>query len=148
MGWHPLYHGHISQSSEDSIKAITNLMLSTLTGPVGKVRDWEAVKANFTPDAQFTVNGNKGVRVMPSSWFFAKGDSLYKSIEFKEEETSFKCEIKGSIATVYQGYKCMVNGKPSHSGYNVYVLLHRPGGKWLISHLTWDVIPAPKPKNQ
>ncbi len=130
-----------NQDQQDSVHSVVKQLLGHLTGPVGKKRDWEAVRKLFLPEANMVVNGAKGVKVLPASTLWLNGDSLYGKVAFQEAESSFACQISGTIATVQQGYFCAVNNKPSHYGTNVYTLIKRPEGNWQINHLAWYQLP-------
>jgi hypothetical protein len=130
-----------SQDQQDSVHSVVKQLLTHLTGPIGKKRDWEAVRKLFLQEANMVINGPKGVKVLPASTLWLNGDSLYGKIAFQEAESSFACQISGTIATVQQGYFCAVNNKPSHYGTNVYTLIKRPEGNWQINHLAWYQLP-------
>lgn len=132
-------------TTRDSILAITDLMIKTISGPKGAERDWDALKAVMVPQGQFMVARNGKVEVTPIASFLEKAPAMYGAVDFLEEALSNQVTINESVATVHQEYRCFVNGKPSHHGTNVYNLLRTETG-WKIGYLMWYQISDRKPE--
>ena len=133
-----------AQSTENdptkTIDGIVNEGLKIITGDSTKIRDWEAFRNLFAPDATFTVlmhdsTGAGKYRTFSLEAFVRIGMRGYQKHGFIETEIKKTVDEYNGIAQVFQSYYAKGKDHEEH-GINSYQLVN-DGSRWWITSLIW-----------
>jgi hypothetical protein len=127
-----------AQSSRDADARAAGEVADRLFAAM-KAKSFEAIRAAFTPDAQFVAidrpRDGKGIsktRVFTAE-SFAKSISESKAAEFIEKMPNKDVRVAGDLGTVSGRYTFYVGDKFSHCGTNTFNLVRTETG-WLIAN--------------
>ena len=130
----------ISHQDVASVEAITAAGLRIISGPKGQVRDMNAFKALFLPDAQlggvFFKDDSSFVRITTAEKFAERNGPAYQNLGFYENQLALRIEQFGNIATAFQTYETRTgskDGKVEDRGVNTYQLVYDKGRWWIAS---------------
>ena len=112
---------------------------AVISGPAGKARDWDAMRAMFTPDARLTAITPKGIRGMTVEQYIEKSGPVLTQHGFTERELARRVEIYGNIAHVWSSYGGTTTDNSFHvRGINSFQLARGADGRWLVQSIFWQ----------
>jgi hypothetical protein len=128
-----------------SIDAVIAALYDTISGPAGKARDWDRLRALFRPDGKMIVHGRnkEGVfltRVLSVDDYIARVTPLFAKEGFFESELARKSEQFGQIAHVFSTYEsrhAKNEARPFQRGINSIQLVN-DGRRWWVQSLVWQ----------
>ncbi|WP_227470226.1 hypothetical protein [Massilia sp. YMA4] len=127
-----------------SVDAIVAALYETISGPAGRPRDWERLRALFRPDGRMIVHGpNKeggyNTRVMAVDDYIERVAPLFAREGFFETELARQSEQFGTIAHVFSTYESRhaPDEKPFQRGINSIQLVN-DGQRWWVQSLVWQ----------
>lgn len=127
-----------------SVDGIVAALYDTISGPAGKARDWNRLRALFRDDGRMVVHspGKDGVlhtRVMTVEEYIARVAPVFAQQGFYESELARQGEQYGQIAQVFSTYEARhaPGDKPFVRGINSIQLVN-DGRRWWISQLLWQ----------
>lgn len=118
-----------------------------VSGPAGKPKDWQRLRALHAPGAVITTTQHKGDRVLATTYnveqFSALNDKLFAQRGFYEIELRQEVQRFGHVAHVWSAYSSgeRAEGPPDGFGINSFQLLN-DGQRWCVLSATWDGDPA------
>jgi len=123
---------------------ILNALYETVSGAVGRPRDWDRFRSLFLPGGRLmpivSIPGEKaGVRLLSTEDFIQRVEPIFAKEDFWERETSRKTETIGHFAHVLSFYESLrdPNGRPFEHSVNSVQLLN-DGTRWWIVNLMWN----------
>jgi hypothetical protein len=128
-----------------SIDAILKATYDTISGPIGKKRDWNRLRSLFLPGARMIPSGPRkdggfGARVSDVEGYInASGDYLEKN-GFFEMEIARHTDRFGNIVQVFSTYEARHKAedpKPFMRGINSFQLFY-DGKRWWIVSIYWQ----------
>ena len=128
-----------------SVDGVVAALYDTISGPAGKARDWDRLRALFRPDGRMIVHGpNKEggttTRVLTVEDYIGRVTPLFAKEGFFESELARRSEQFGQIAHVFSTYEsrhAQDEAKPFQRGINSIQLVH-DGQRWWIVSLMWE----------
>lgn len=127
----------LAQTPEDRV----NEVMAFISGPEGKVRDWESFRNFFAPNAQIAFYSHRpeATESVPT-WmsleeFVRQIGPRYRDMTFAEETVNIRTLQYNGIAVIWQQYECSAAGR-TWQGVNAYTLMQFDG-TWRITHLSW-----------
>ena len=134
----------VRQSDVATLDAILHALYETVSGPVGKPRDWERFRSLFLPGGRLmpvvSMPGEKAdVRLLSTEDFIQRVEPIFAVEDFWERETSRQTETFGHFAHVLSFYESLrsPDGPPFESSVNSIQLLN-DGMRWWIINLMWN----------
>lgn len=127
-----------------SIDSIVAALYDVISGPAGAPRNWNRMRALFTPDAKLMVilprpEGGFGLRTMTVEDYISRNMSAFNTAGFYEREIARTTESFGQLAHVFSTYELLRSpndAKPFMRGINSIQLAH-DGKRWWIANLVW-----------
>lgn len=137
----------VAASSSDgaSIDSIIAALYDVISGPAGKKRDWDRMRALFIPGARMIPTGKRQTGEIASRVLMVE-DYVTANTKFLEENGFFEKEIArrtenfGSIAHVFSTYESRHKAddpKPFARGINSIQLMN-DGKRWWIVTVFWQ----------
>jgi len=127
-----------------SVDGIMAALYDTISGPAGKVRDWDRLRSLFRNDGRMVVHsaGKDGVintRVLSLEDYITRVTPVFAKEGFYESELARKDEQFGQIAQVFSTYEARhaPAEQPFVRGINSIQLVN-DGQRWWISQLLWQ----------
>lgn len=127
-----------------TVDSIVAALYDTISGPAGKVRDWDRLRHLFRPDGRMVVhNVNKdGVlhtRVLGIEDYIARTTPVFAKDGFFESEIARTTEQFGQIAHVFTTYEARhaPGEQPFVRGINSIQLVN-DGQRWWVAQLLWQ----------
>jgi hypothetical protein len=128
-----------------SVDGVVAALYDTISGPAGKERDWNRLRALFRTDGRMVVHGHnkEGVfntRVLSVDDYIARVTPLFAKEGFFESELARKSEQFGQVAHVFSTYEsrhARGEAKPFQRGINSIQLVH-DGQRWWVVSLVWQ----------
>lgn len=128
-----------------SVDGVVAALYDTISGPAGKTRDWDRLRALFRPDGRMIVHGpNKEggttTRVLTVEDYIGRVTPLLAKEGFFESELARRSEQFGQIAHVFSTYEsrhAQDEAKPFQRGINSIQLIH-DGQRWWVQSLVWQ----------
>ncbi|MBB3220639.1 hypothetical protein [Pseudoduganella umbonata] len=128
-----------------SVDAVIAALYDTISGPAGKARDWDRLRALFRADGKMIVHGRskEGVfitRVLSVEDYIARVTPLFAKEGFFESELARRTEQFGQIAHVFSTYEsrhAKEEAKPFQRGINSIQLVN-DGRRWWVQSLVWQ----------
>ncbi len=127
-----------------SVDAIIAALYEVVSGPAGKVRDWDRLRSLFIPDGKMGVVGAK-----PAGGFFHRGMSVddyiarttkpFGEAGFFETELARTSDTFGQLTQVFSTYEARrapSDARAFMRGVNSLQLYH-DGSRWWIISLLW-----------
>ena len=143
-------HNHYYAQSEPAADAETVAAIdaalegvyAVISGPVGQERDFDKMRALFTPDAQLnaiTPNGLSGGSV--EKYIVLSGPFLVQ-MGFTERQLDRRLEVYGNLAhawSSYEGTFTQADGSRGQvQGINSFQLVRQDDGSWLVQSILWQ----------
>ncbi|MFA8451175.1 MAG: hypothetical protein ACEPOW_10810 [Bacteroidales bacterium] len=130
----------VDPNAVKTIEGTVNEVLKLISGEKGKVRNWQAYRELFAPDAKLTaLNNDSTGKAKIKSWtveqYIKGGEKYYKSRSFFEYELKKTINEYNGIAQVFQGYLTKRNGV-EEKGINSFQL-YFDGERWWITNVLW-----------
>ncbi|WP_338767044.1 hypothetical protein [Massilia sp. METH4] len=133
------------QEDVASVDAVVAALYDTLSGPAGKARDWDRLRALFRADGKMIVHGqNKEgaftTRVLSVDDYIARVTPLFAKEGFFESELARRSEQFGQIAHVFSTYEsrhAKEEARPFQRGINSIQLVN-DGTRWWVLSLVWQ----------
>jgi hypothetical protein len=135
----------LAQGDLATLDAIVAELYSVISGPSGKVRDWDRFRSLFRPDAKLMAavpgeaEAGRLVSMTPDEYVTRNGDYLVRE-GFFETELARRTESFGAIAQVFSTYETRLgekDAKPYQRGINS-IQLWFDGKRWWILSLVWQ----------
>ncbi|QNM82734.1 nuclear transport factor 2 family protein [Sphingomonas sabuli] len=125
-----------------AINTALNKVYGAISGPVGAPRDWDAMRAMFTPDARLYAAGKDGKLGggTVQDYIDRSGKLLIES-GFTETALVNRIEAYGDVAQVWSSYegRFTADGKPkSVRGINSFQLHRQATGEWKVHSILWQ----------
>ena len=127
-----------------TVDSIVAALYDTISGPAGKVRDWDRLRHLFRPDGRMVVHSmnKEGVintRALSLEDYISRTTPVFAKEGFYESELARKGEEYGQIAQVFSTYEARhaPADKPFVRGINSIQLVN-DGQRWWISQLLWQ----------
>ena len=87
-----------------AIDAAVRGVYDVISGPPGQKRDFDRMRAMFSPGATMRAIGPKGVRGGTVEEYIARNSAILEKEGFTERELGRRVELWGSLATVWSAY--------------------------------------------
>ena len=116
-------------------------VLNIVSGPKGKVRDWDAFRTLFLENATFSVLYHDDSLTLPVETvsvdeFIEYMDEPYYEEGFEEYEISKVVNEYNGIASVFQTYQGRDSEGYEETGINSYQLVYFKN-RWWIANMLW-----------
>ena len=144
-------HSHESKDMKDeaAVNAALEAVYGAISGGVGEERDWDRMRALFTPEARLTAitaNGLRGGTV--EDYIERSGPFLVKS-GFTERQLANRVEIYGDLAHAWSSYAGTFTeddgGQGRVRGINSFQLVRQADGRWLVQSIFWQAEAPERP---
>lgn len=127
-----------------SVDAIMAALYDVVSGPAGKVRDWDRLRSLFVADGKMGVVGAKpgggyGHRSMTVDDYIARATKPFSDMGFFETELARTTDTFGQVTHVFSTYearKAPTDAKPFVRGINS-LQLYNDGSRWWVISLLW-----------
>ena len=127
-----------------SVDALMAALYDVVSGPAGKVRDWDRLRSLFTPDGRMGLVGAKpdgsiAHRSMTVDDYVARNTKFFNEAGFFETEIARTSDAFGQLVHVFSTYearKAPADVKPFARGINS-LQLYNDGTRWWIVSLLW-----------
>jgi len=128
-----------------SIDSVVAALYDVISGPAGKKRDWDRMRALFIPGARLIPTGKRqsgeiASRVLTVDDYANANTKFLEENGFFEREISRKTEVYGNIAHVFSTYESRHKAedpKPFARGINSIQLMN-DGKRWWIVTVFWQ----------
>lgn len=127
----------------ETIDGIVAAFYETVSGPVGRARDWGRDATLYLEPISFTVLGIDAETGRPSAETISKQEFVDRSDRWLTESGFVEREIHretrrfGNMAQVWSTYEWVTDDGATGRGINGIHLYH-DGSRWWITHATWD----------
>ena len=140
----PAQPASAKEADAASIDSIVAALYEAISGPAGAPRNWNRMRALFTPDAKLMVilprpEGGFGLRTMTVEDYISRNMSAFITSGFYEREIARTTESFGQLAHVFSTYELLRSpndAKPFMRGINS-IQLAFDGKRWWIANLVW-----------
>lgn len=133
--------GAQSASSKADLAGINRAIRSVyavISGPPGQKRDFDRMRALFSPGATMKAVGPKGVRGGSVEDYIKRNTEVLEREGFMERELGRRVEIWGGLATAWSAYDGRTaDGKFHERGINSFQLV-KVDGQWLVASILWQ----------
>ncbi len=127
-----------------SVDAIMAALYDVVSGPAGKLRDWDRLRSLFVPDGKMGVIGARpgggfGHRSMSVDDYIARSSKTFSEMGFFETELARTSDAFGQMTHVFSTYearKAPTDAKPFVRGINS-LQLYNDGARWWVISLLW-----------
>ena len=127
-----------------SVDGVMAALYDVVSGPAGKVRDWDRLRSLFTSDGKMGAvgakpNGEFALRAMTVDDYIARATKPFSETGFFESEMARTSDTFGQITHVFSTYearKAPGDAKPFVRGINS-LQLYNDGSRWWIISLLW-----------
>lgn len=128
-----------------SMDAIIAALYDVISGPAGKKRDWDRMRALFVPGARLIPTGPRrdggtASRVLTVEEYITRVTPLFDKEGFYEREAARRTESFGNIAHVFSTYESRHkpdDAKPFQRGINSIQLMN-DGKRWWVVTVFWQ----------
>jgi len=121
-----------------AIDAAVRGVYDVISGPPGQKRDFDRMRAMFTPGATMRAIGPKGVRGGTVEDYIARNSAILEKEGFTERELGRRVELWGGLATVWSAYDGRTaNGSFHERGINSFQMV-KVNGRWLVASILWQ----------
>ena len=123
------------------IDALLSEVYAVISGPAGEARDWDAMRALFTPEARLEGIGPNGLSGGSLEDYIAQSGPLLVETGFVERELGRRIELYGNLAHAWSSYEGVftMNGEERRiRGINSFQLLQQPDGSWRVHSILWQ----------
>jgi hypothetical protein len=127
-----------------SVDAIMAALYEVVSGPAGKVRDWDRLRSLFVADGKMGAIGARpaggfGHRAMSVEDYIVRTTKPFSEAGFFETEMARTSDNFGQLTHVFSTYearKAPADAKPFMRGINS-LQLYNDGTRWWIVSLLW-----------
>lgn len=127
---------------EGAIKAALDAVYAAISGPAGQARDFDRMRALFTPDARLTAITAKGLNGGTVEDYIAKSGPFLVERGFTERALVNRIEVYGDLAQAWSSYEgswTNPDGTPGKvRGINSFQLVRQDDGRWLVQSIFWQ----------
>lgn len=135
----PVARAAISPADAEGINAAIQAVYAVISGPAGSPRDWNAMRAMFTPGAKLQAITAKGLWGGTVEDYIAKSGPTLTQSGFTERELARRVEVYGNLAHAWSSYAgTSADGKINVRGINSFQLVRQPDGRWLVNSILWQ----------
>ncbi len=128
-----------------SIDALVAALYDSISGPAGRGRDWDRLRALFQPGARLlrTMVSDEGtveLAAMDVEQFIVMAKPYFEARGFFEREIARRIEQFGHLAQVFSTYEAAADAhyrEPLGRGINS-IQLWSDGRRWWVTSLLWD----------
>jgi len=121
-----------------AIDAAVRGVYDVISGPPGQKRDFDRMRAMFTPGATMRAIGPKGVRGGTVEDYIARNSAILEKEGFTERELGRRVELWGGLATVWSAYDGRTaDGSFHERGINSLQLV-KVDRRWLVASILWQ----------
>jgi hypothetical protein len=142
----PLAEAVVRASAADvaTPDAVIAALYDVISGPAGKARDWNRLRALFAPQGKMVSVGNRADGATPAAFlsvddYIARVTKPFSEAGFYETELARTAEVFGPIMHVFSTYESRHapgDAKPFQRGINS-IQLQFDGQRWWIVSLMW-----------
>ena len=137
------------QSDREAINRTIDAVYAAISGPAGKERDWDAMRALYLPNARLTAIRADGVESCTLEEYIASKRDFLVDNGFSEGTLVNRILVYGGIAhswSSYSGGWTEANGtKGATTGINSFQLMRQPDDSWRVLSILWQVANADLP---
>jgi hypothetical protein len=126
-----------------TIDGIIGALYDVISGPAGKVRDWNRMRSLFAPEGGLRAVGQRPdgtvvSRYMTVEDYITRNSPAFEKMAFFERESARTTEQFGQVAHVFSTYESRHDpkGEPFQRGINS-IQLYNDGHRWWIASLVW-----------
>jgi hypothetical protein len=126
-----------------TIDGIIGALYDVISGPAGKVRDWNRMRSLFAPEGGLRAVGQRPdgtivSRPMTVEDYITRNSPAFEKMAFFEREAARTTEQFGQVAHVFSTYESRHDpkGEPFQRGINS-IQLYNDGHRWWIANLVW-----------
>jgi hypothetical protein len=134
---------------EQAINAALEAVYGAISGGVGEERDWDAMRALFTPEARLTAITANGLRGGTVEEYIERSGPFLVKNGFAERQLASRIEIYGDLAHAWSSYGgtfTQEDGTPGKvRGINSFQLARQPDGRWLVQSIFWQAEAPERP---
>lgn len=130
-----------------SINGITNELLRHISSEKGKIKNFEAIKELFIPEARFGIlmDKNEYESVSLDEFLVLLHDAYYDN--YKEYEIHQEIDEFNGIAQVFQTFEGIDEDQNKERGITSYQLIFKKNRWWIVNTIwTMETENAPIPK--
>ena len=142
-------HESTNMKNEAAVNAALEAVYAAISGDVGEPRDWDAMRALFTPEARLTAITAQGPRGGTVEDYIERSGPFLVKNGFTERQLANRIEIYGDLAhawSSYEGTFTQEDGAPgSVRGINSFQLARQPDGRWLVQSIFWQAEAPERP---
>lgn len=139
------YYGNQDRVDGETAKAIDGALeavYAVISGPAGQPRDFDRMRALFTPDARLTAITPKGLSGGTVDDYIARSGNFLVQMGFNERQLARRIEVYGDLAhawSSYEGTYTNADGTPGRvRGVNSFQLMRQADGRWLVQSIFWQ----------
>jgi hypothetical protein len=127
----------------ETLDSILDAFYDVISGPAGRVRDWDRDRALYLPEARQVATGVRDGKpfalAMDHDAYAARADELFRRDGFYEREIHRVVRRFGNIAHVFSTYESRreEDGPVFARGINS-IDLYFDGARWWIASAVWD----------
>lgn len=140
------YGGSMERGTQEDATAIEGLVAAAyavISGPAGEPRDWAAMRALYSPDANMTAIRPDGTESCTVDEYIAAKRDFLTDRGFSESALVNRIEVFGAIAHAWSSYSgdwTEPDGTGGTTrGINSFQFRRDEGGEWRIHSLLWQV---------
>ena len=124
------------------IEATLAKVYASISGPAGQERDWDAMRALFTPDARLTAITPNGLNGGTVDDYIERSGAFLTERGFTESALVNRIEIYGDLAHAWSSYAGTwtdaEGAEQSVRGINSFQLVRQDDGRWLVQSIFWQ----------
>jgi hypothetical protein len=136
----------------DSVDGVIAALYDVISGPAGKARDWNRLRALFAPQGKLVAvgmrpDGSAPASVMTVDDYIGRVTKPFNDAGFYETELARTSDSFGQIVQVFSTYESRhapADAKPFQRGVNS-IQLYNDGKRWWIVNLLWHAESARHP---
>lgn len=136
--------GYLSMEEQDRLRISATLdsVYAAISGDVGEERDWDAMRALFTPEARLYAITPQGLRGGSVEDYIERSAPFLLQSGFTESALVNRIDIYGDLAQAWSSYAgtfTNTDGTPgSVRGINSFQLMRQDDGRWLVHSIFWQ----------
>lgn len=130
------------EADEQAISATLDAVYAAISGEAGEERDWDAMRALFTPEARLHAITPQGLRGGSVEDYIERSAPFLLQSGFTESALVNRIDIYGDLAQAWSSYAgtfTNADGTPgSVRGINSLQLMRQDDGRWLVHSIFWQ----------
>lgn len=131
-----------AEHDKHAISATLDAVYAAISGDVGEERDWDAMRALFTPEARLHAITPQGMRGGSVEDYIERSAPFLVQSGFTESALVNRIDIYGDLAQAWSSYAgtfTNADGTPgSVRGINSFQLMRQDDGSWLVHSIFWQ----------